>query len=227
MRGEPRKVRLHRAQPPLSPAEAATGAEGGRAALGAARRAAWAPILLRVAAGGLALVGLAGIGLAARKAPELAAPASPSSVGLAQLSGSISAQSAAADVARAVAAERPAASSPPATAASEAVPERPPSAAPPVPVERPCPELAASPAALPSPSPAAPSSVSAVAAAPLVDLNSADARQLQRLPGVGAKRAQAIIELRQRLGGFRSAADLLRIRGIGRRTLARMQPLLV
>ena len=60
-----------------------------------------------------------------------------------------------------------------------------------------------------------------------VILNRAGALDLQRLPGVGAKRAAAILELRQRLGRFRQPGDLLRVKGIGRRTLERMLPRLV
>ena len=58
-------------------------------------------------------------------------------------------------------------------------------------------------------------------------LNRADAAELQRLPGVGAKRAEAILALRERLGRFRHASDLLRVKGIGRRSLERMLPHLV
>ena len=60
-----------------------------------------------------------------------------------------------------------------------------------------------------------------------VVLNQATAEELRKLPRVGAKRAQAIVELRQRLGRFRQATDLLRVRGIGRKTLRLMLPVLV
>ena len=60
-----------------------------------------------------------------------------------------------------------------------------------------------------------------------VILNTANAAQLDRLPGVGPKRAEQILELRTRLGRFRSLNDLLRIRGIGSRTLKKMLPHLV
>jgi len=60
-----------------------------------------------------------------------------------------------------------------------------------------------------------------------VILNLADATQLTRLPGVGKRRAEAIIELRARLKRFRRPQDLLRVRGIGVRTLKRMLPHLV
>lgn len=57
-----------------------------------------------------------------------------------------------------------------------------------------------------------------------VILNVAAAADLTRLPGIGPKRAQAIVELRGKLGRFRRIADLLRVRGIGRRSLNRIRP---
>ena len=73
--------------------------------------------------------------------------------------------------------------------------------------------------------------MSDVAGAVLADgrviLNVASALELQRLPGIGAKRAEAILELRHRLGRFRRTSDLLRVKGIGRRTLERLSPQLV
>lgn len=60
-----------------------------------------------------------------------------------------------------------------------------------------------------------------------VILNRASAEDLQRLPGVGAKRAQAILALREKLGRFRRPTDLLRIKGIGPKSLKRLTPLFV
>ncbi len=60
-----------------------------------------------------------------------------------------------------------------------------------------------------------------------VILNTASATVLTRLPGVGERRAQAIVELRTRLKRFRRTTDLLRVRGIGVRSLKRMLPYLV
>jgi len=57
-----------------------------------------------------------------------------------------------------------------------------------------------------------------------VILNTAGIDDLMRLPGIGRRRAEAIIELRTRLKRFRRAQDLLRIRGIGPRSLKRMMP---
>jgi len=60
-----------------------------------------------------------------------------------------------------------------------------------------------------------------------VDLNSATVDDLRRLPGVGAKRAEAILALRARLPGgrFRQIEDLLKVKGIGRAMLRRIHPL--
>ena len=48
-----------------------------------------------------------------------------------------------------------------------------------------------------------------------IDVNRADAVQLQRLPGVGPARAAAIVREREAGGAFASSADLERVAGIG------------
>ena len=58
-----------------------------------------------------------------------------------------------------------------------------------------------------------------------VNLNTASAEELQRLPGVGPSRAVAIVEYRER-HPFRRVEELMRIRGIGRKTFRRLRPLL-
>jgi competence protein ComEA len=58
-----------------------------------------------------------------------------------------------------------------------------------------------------------------------VVLNTADAGDLRRLPGIGEKRANAIVVLRTRLGRFRAIEDLLKVKGIGRAMLKRLRPL--
>jgi competence protein ComEA len=79
-----------------------------------------------------------------------------------------------------------------------------------------------------APCPPAPSGAASPAplAAPIV-LNRAGLDDLMRLPGIGRKRAQAIVELRERLGRFVRPSDLLRVRGIGTKALARLLPLVV
>jgi competence protein ComEA len=59
-----------------------------------------------------------------------------------------------------------------------------------------------------------------------VYLNDASVDDLRRLPGVGPKRAEAIVALRRRIGRFQRVEDLLKVKGIGRSTLRRWRPLL-
>jgi competence protein ComEA len=68
----------------------------------------------------------------------------------------------------------------------------------------------------------------AVTANGRVILNLAGVDELRTLRGIGAKRAQAIVELRDKLGGrFKSVRDLARVRGLGARSIARLEPLVV
>jgi len=57
-----------------------------------------------------------------------------------------------------------------------------------------------------------------------IDLNVANAKELQQLPGVGAVTAQRIIEMRQKSGRFRRVEDLLAIRGISTKRLEALRP---
>jgi competence protein ComEA len=72
--------------------------------------------------------------------------------------------------------------------------------------------------------PAAGGSASSTPAGPL-NLNTATAEQLDELPGVGPATAQAIIQAREKLGGFRSVDDLLDVRGIGPAKLEQLRDL--
>lgn len=58
----------------------------------------------------------------------------------------------------------------------------------------------------------------------VVNVNSASVDQLQALPGVGETRAQAIVETRTRIGGFKKVDDLIQVKGIGEAVLARLRP---
>jgi competence protein ComEA len=58
-----------------------------------------------------------------------------------------------------------------------------------------------------------------------VYLNQAALGDLRRLPGVGPKRALAILALRDRLQRFRQIEDLLKVKGIGRASLRKLRPL--
>lgn len=57
-----------------------------------------------------------------------------------------------------------------------------------------------------------------------IDLNLANAKELQELPGVGAVTAQRILDLRQKSGRFKRAEDLLAVRGISPKKLDAMRP---
>lgn len=48
-----------------------------------------------------------------------------------------------------------------------------------------------------------------------INLNTATAEELQRLPGIGPTRAQAIVDDRAANGPFRIPEDLTRVKGIG------------
>jgi competence protein ComEA len=54
----------------------------------------------------------------------------------------------------------------------------------------------------------------------VIDINTADLRELSRLPGIGAELARRIIEEREANGAFVNLTDLQRVRGIGARKAA-------
>ena len=58
-----------------------------------------------------------------------------------------------------------------------------------------------------------------------LDLNSATAEELQKLPGIGEKLARAIVDFREQNGPFQTVEDLLRIPGIGEKRLAAIRDL--
>jgi len=60
-----------------------------------------------------------------------------------------------------------------------------------------------------------------------VDLNRAEPTELESLPGIGPALAKRILESRIREGPFRTPEDLLRVRGIGPATLARIRGMVV
>jgi competence protein ComEA len=85
------------------------------------------------------------------------------------------------------------------------------------------PAVLASPSASAAPTPETRPSEGVTADGKIV-LNRANVEELGRLPGVGPKRAQAIIDLRTRLGRFRRPTDLLRVKGIGPKSLKKLEP---
>lgn len=62
------------------------------------------------------------------------------------------------------------------------------------------------------------------APAQVVNINTAPAEQLERLPGVGPTTAARIVEYRQKNGGFKKIEELMNVRGIGEKAFLKMKP---
>jgi len=59
-----------------------------------------------------------------------------------------------------------------------------------------------------------------------VDINRADKELLMQLPGIGPKIADAILKYRKVNGKFKNVNDLIEVKGIGEKTLAKLKPFL-
>jgi competence protein ComEA len=175
-------------------------------------RSLWLPLLFKGLALACGAVVLAGIGaVSGRLEPVNRLGSSRQEAGLVHLGGSEW-------LAGSEASPSSSASAATAASASIAVGERL--------ASDPGPAASAVPHAEPPKSPAAPAGPGVTAEGKII-LNLADAATLRRLPGIGQRRAEAIIALRTELRGFRKLTDLLRVKGIGPKGLRRMLPLLV
>lgn len=56
-----------------------------------------------------------------------------------------------------------------------------------------------------------------------VNINTASIEQLTTLPGVGPTLAARIVEHRQKAGAFRSTQELMTVKGIGEKNLAKIE----
>ena len=56
-----------------------------------------------------------------------------------------------------------------------------------------------------------------------IDLNAATVKELAKLPGVGKKKAQAIVAYRAENGKFESVDEIRKIDGIGKKTLSKLK----
>jgi competence ComEA-like helix-hairpin-helix protein len=61
----------------------------------------------------------------------------------------------------------------------------------------------------------------------ITDVNSAPASELSLLPGIGYELANRIVEYRETMGPYQAIEDLNRVRGIGPKTLAQIEPMVV
>ena len=56
-----------------------------------------------------------------------------------------------------------------------------------------------------------------------VNINSGTAAELEALPGIGAKKAQAIVDYRSKHGPFRTVEDMQKVKGIGKATVEKLR----
>ena len=60
-------------------------------------------------------------------------------------------------------------------------------------------------------------------ALPVVNINTADAKTLCLIPGVGEVIAERIIKYREEKGGFKDTAEIMKVNGIGEKTFAEIK----
>ena len=76
-----------------------------------------------------------------------------------------------------------------------------------------------------SPGRGPPGSPDAQAAPKIVDLNHATLEELTKLPGIGKKMGEKILEHRRTHGRFQKVEDLLRVKGVGAKRIEKLRPL--
>lgn len=171
-----------------------------RRAGAAFRSSVWAPVALKLLALALGMIALAGVGIA-----SILSGVGGVQVPLSGMMGN--------DINKAWLASKPVASASASTGTSTGAPV---SGA-----------AVSDSAAVASTSPAATSTSAGMTEDGKVILNLATLADLRHLPGVGAKRADAILALRTRLGHFKHVNDLLRVKGIGVKGLKKILPHIV
>lgn len=158
----------------------------------------WKPVVTRVVLSGLALVGLAGVGAASMLAGLDGARANSPRVAAAQVPSGAPHLAPSASAAGGATPEAKGEQAPPAVTASSQAPASVPAAC----------------------------SAGRTADGKVI-LNLATVADLRTLPGIGQKRADAILALRDKLKRFRRIQELRRVRGIGAKTLQKLTPKLL
>ncbi len=59
-----------------------------------------------------------------------------------------------------------------------------------------------------------------------VNINKADIETLVKLPGIGPVKAKAIIDYREKIGKFKSLDEITKVKGIGKKTMEKLEPYL-
>jgi competence protein ComEA len=58
----------------------------------------------------------------------------------------------------------------------------------------------------------------------VTNINTASVKELDALPGVGAKTAALIVEYRQKNGPFKKVEELMNVKGIGEKSFLKLKP---
>ena len=79
-----------------------------------------------------------------------------------------------------------------------------------------------------APATAAPSAAPKAAASEgrPIDINSADSATLESVPGIGKSLSQRIVAFREKNGPFQSVDDLLKVQGVGEKSIQKLRPYL-
>jgi competence protein ComEA len=88
-----------------------------------------------------------------------------------------------------------------------------------------CLVLAGAPAASAAAAPHAAPKAGASEARP-IDINTADGAALESVPGIGKSLSQRILAFREKNGPFQSVDDLLKVQGIGEKSIEKLRPYL-
>ena len=72
--------------------------------------------------------------------------------------------------------------------------------------------------------PAAGAATARPQSAQIVNLNTATTKDLETLPGIGARTAARILEYRQKNGPFKKIEELMNVQGIGEKSFLKLKP---